>query len=185
MLYSDNCPLTPGRIKGSITGMSLLDGWVRMVMRERVVTALVEGGVDLYVLGDGWQNCPCAGNQHFHSLSRERIPLADTLAWMEDSKICLNVMPWFKAGSHDRVFNAMLRGSIALTDPSSYFQRHFLDGESVVYYSLEDLRQLPEIVHSLLAHPERAENIARNGYEQAAAFTWEHYVEELLRKIEN
>ena len=182
-LFSDNFPLTPGRIDKSIAGMSLLDGWVRMVMRERVVTALVEGGVDLHVLGDGWQNCPCAGNRHLHSLSKERIPLADTLAWMENAKINLNVMPWFKAGSHDRVFNAMLRGSVALTDPSSYFQKYFRDGKSIIYYCLKELEKLPEIVHSLLAHPEQAEAIAVNGYEQAEAFTWEKYVEDLLIKI--
>lgn len=182
-LFSDNYPLTPGRIDEAVTGMSLLDGWVRMVMRERVVTALVEGGVDLHVLGDGWQNCPCAGNPKLHSLSRERIPLGDTLAWMEDARINLNVMPWFKAGSHDRVFNAMLRESVVLTDPSSYFQRYFRDRESIVYYSLEELEMLPEIVRGLLAHPEEAEAIARDGYEKAAAFTWEHYVEDLLEKI--
>ncbi len=183
-LFSDNRPLTPGKINGAVTGMSLLDGWIRMVMRERVVTALVEGGVDLYVLGDGWQNCPCAGNPHLHSLSKERIPLADTLAWMENARINLNIMPWFKAGSHDRVFNAMLRGSVALTDPSNYFQRYFKDQESVVYYSLEELEQLPETVLHLLANPDHAKSIAMNGYEKAKIFTWDNYIEDLLVKIE-
>lgn len=183
-LLSDNYPLTPARIDGTITGMSLLDGWVRMVMRERVVTALVEGGIDIHVLGDGWQNCPCAGRPRLHMLSRERIPLADTLTWMEKARINLNIMPWFKAGSHDRVFNAMLRKSIALTDPSSYFQKYFIDMDSIVYYSLENLKQLPETVRTLLSHPEQAEAIAENGYNKAEAFTWKHYVEDLLLKIE-
>ncbi len=183
-LFSGNFPLTPGRIDGAITGMSLLDGWVRMVMRERVITALVEGGIDIHVLGDGWQNCPCVGNPRLHSLSRERIPLADTLAWMEKARINLNVMPWFKAGSHDRVFNAMLRESVALTDSSSYFRKYFPDGDSIVYYSLENLESLPETVRLLLSHPEQAEIIARNGYRKAGAFTWEHYVDDLLIKIE-
>lgn len=184
-LFSGSRPLTPGRIDQTITGMSLLDGWVRMVMRERVVTTLVESGIDLHVLGDGWQNCPCAENQRLHRLSAERIPLADTLAWMENARINLNIMPWFKAGSHDRVFNAMLRGSVALTDPSSYFQKYFRDQDSIVYYSLKNLEQLPEIVRGLLTHPDQAETIAGNGYEKAAAFTWENYAEDLLMKIEN
>lgn len=183
-LFSGNVPLTPTRINETITGTSLLDAWVRMVMRERVVTALVEGGVDLHVLGDGWQDCPGAESGRIHRLSKERIPLGDTLQWMENSKICLNVMPWFKAGSHERVFNAMLRSSLVLTDPSSYLQKHFRDGESIVYYSLKELEKLPEIVRSLLENQEQAEAIAANGYEQAEAFTWEHYVENLLAKME-
>ena len=57
-LFPEGWPVTPDRIDGAVSGMSLLDGWVRMVTRERVVTALAEGGVDIHVLGDGWQNCP-------------------------------------------------------------------------------------------------------------------------------
>ncbi len=183
VLLSNSIPLTPGRIDQTIAGMSLLDGWVRMVMRERVVTALVEGGVDIHVLGDGWQNCPCAESPRLHILSKERIPLADTLAWMENARINLNVMPWFKEGSHDRVFNSMLRGSVALTDPSGFFRKYFKDRESIVYYSLDNLEELPGIVRGLLAHPEKAEGIVRSGYEKAAAFAWENYVENLLMKI--
>lgn len=180
----ENGPLTPDRIDREIPGMNLLEGWVRMAARERVVTALVDGGVDFYVLGAGWQDCPCGEKEQFHSLSRELIPFGDTLTWMENARINLNVMPWFKAGSHDRVFNAMLRESVALTDPSSYLRQHFQDGTSVVYYSLEDLGSLPGTVRSLLAHPDQGEMIARTGYEKAAAFTWDSYVRELLAKVE-
>lgn len=166
----------PGRIYDEIPGMNLLEGWVRMTVRERVVTALVKGGAGLHVLGSGWQDCPCAGEETFHILSEDLIPFEDTLAWMENAKINLNIMPWFKAGSHDRVFNAMLRQSVALTDPSTYFRRQFQDGE--------DLGRLPETVRGILAHPDQGEMIARTGYEKAAAFTWENYAEELMAKVE-
>lgn len=183
-LFAGNESLNPEKVRKELPGMNLLEGWIRMLMRERIVTALVEGGVDLYILGDGWQDCPCEGNKRFHSLSKNLIPFPETLVWMEHAKINLNVMPWFKAGSHDRVFNAMLRESVALTDSSSYFRQHFRDGESIVYYSLKESERLPETVRSLLSHPDRAETIARTGYEKALAFTWENYVEDLLVKIE-
>lgn len=182
--FSGHSPLTPDEIYEEIPGMNLLEGWVRMTVREQVVTALVEGGVDLYVMGTGWQDCPCVENKRFHTISKELIPLPETLTWMENAKINLNIMPWFKAGSHDRVFNAMLRESVALTDPSSFFERYFRDGESIVYYSLEALERLPGTVSHLLSHPDEAEAIARNGYEEAAAFAWENYVEELLKKVD-
>lgn len=178
-------PLYPGKIDDEIPGMNLLEGWVRMAARERVVMALVKGGEELYVLGAGWQDCPCAGEEGFHLLSKELIPFVDTLEWMENARINLNIMPWFKAGSHDRVFNAMLRESVALTDSSSYFRQHFRDGETIVYYSLENIGRLPEMVRGLLAHPAKGEAIARAGYEKAAAFTWQNYVKELLAKVEN
>ena len=77
----------------------------------------------------------------------------------------------------------MLRGSVALTDPSGFFRKYFKDRESIVYYSLDNLEELPGIVRGLLAHPEKAEGIVRSGYEKAAAFAWENYVENLLMKI--
>ena len=39
-------------------------------------------------------------------------------------------------------------------------------------------------VGGLLAHPGQKEAIARTGYEKAAAFIRENYVEELLAKVE-
>lgn len=183
--FSGKYPLTSDQIDKEIPGMNLLEGWLRMTVREYVITSLIKGGVDLYILGSGWQNCSCAENKCFHNLSKELIPYPNTLSWMENAKISLNVMPWFKAGSHDRIFNAMLRKSIALSDPSSYLQKYFQDRDSIVYYSLQDLDRLPEIVHDLLTHPDQAETIAENGYQKAEAFTWKNYVEELLVKIED
>ncbi|MEI3201212.1 MAG: hypothetical protein V8S21_04415 [Lachnospira eligens] len=59
---------------------------------------------------------------------------------ISQAKISLNVMPWFKKGAHDRVFNTMLNGGVALTDTSLFYENTFADGENVLFYSLEDLR---------------------------------------------
>ena len=44
---------------------------------------------------------------------------------MYDSKIVLNTMTWFKDGTHDRVFNGMLAGAVAVTDSSIYMKENF------------------------------------------------------------
>ena len=82
---------------------------------------------------------------------------------MRDARIALNVMPWFKDGAHDRVFTAMLQGTVALTDDSRYLREECRDGENICFYSLRALEQLPDQVVSLLEDPVRMAELAERG----------------------
>lgn len=74
------------------------------------------------------------------------------LPLMNDSKIVLNTMTWFKAGAHDRIFNGMLAGAAVVTDDSTYLRRTFTDGKELVMFSLKELQTLPERVFDLFGH---------------------------------
>ncbi len=50
---------------------------------------------------------------------------------ISQAKISLNVMPWFKEGAHDRVFNSMLNGAVCFTDWSLYFEENMKVGGSL------------------------------------------------------
>ncbi|WP_187305638.1 glycosyltransferase [Lachnospira eligens] len=97
---------------------------------------------------------------------------------ISQAKISLNVMPWFKMGAHDRVFNTMLNGGVALTDTSLFYENTFADGENVLFYSLEDLRdyeksgydeciaaRITDKVKCALADTKHLQEIADSGYE--------------------
>jgi len=91
------------------------------------------------------------------------------LKMLADSRIALNVMPWFKQGAHNRVFNAMLCGTVSLTDSSVYLKEIIKDGQQAVFYELNDWDGLSERVEYLLSHVSEAEEIAVSGYQFAAA----------------
>ena len=92
-------------------------------------------------------------------------------------------MPWFKDGAHDRVFTAMLQHTLSLTDDSRYLREIAADGKALVYYSLEQREQLPELVRELLAKPETCTQIAENGYRLAEReHTWKQRARELVTK---
>ncbi len=93
--------------------------------------------------------------------------------YMADARINLNVMPWFKAGAHDRIFNTLLRRSLPLTDPSSWLAEHFTDGVDLVFYDLDHLERLPDLAGRLLTDPAKAEGIIQKGYEKVSrGLTW-------------
>ncbi len=160
-----------------------VDWAIRMYVREHVVTVLAEAGFELYLLGRGWENHPSSGLSNVHRID-DRIPYGETLAYMADAKINLNVMPWFKAGTHDRIFNTLLQHSVPLTDPSIWITDNFMDGVDIALYDLKHLEELPALVHTLLTDTTLAENIIQNGYEKVSRnLTWGNCADWILEAI--
>lgn len=161
-----------------------VDWAIRMYHRGRVVTALAEAGLDLWLLGPGWEDHPSAGHPNVHRLDTQ-VPYRETLRYMADARINLNVMPWFKAGTHDRIFNTLLRHSLPLTDPSSWLTEHFTDGEDIVFYDLDHLEQLPSRARKLLEDPDMAEAIIQKGSAKVSReLTWSDCVDQILEATE-
>ncbi|MCI8402897.1 MAG: glycosyltransferase family 1 protein [Lachnospiraceae bacterium] len=161
--------------------LSQMTDWaVRMYQRERVVTVLAEAGFQLHLLGRGWENHPAAGLPNVRRIS-DRIPYGETLSYMANAKINLNVMPGFKAGTHDRIFNTLLQRSVPLTDSSLWLDENFVDGQEIALYDLKALDQLPAIANRLLTDVPYAENIIQNGHELVLRnLTWSHCADWVL-----
>lgn len=170
-------------LKQMFSASDCVDWAIRMYQRERVVTALAEAGLTIHLLGRGWEKHPCAGLPNVHRID-DRIPYGDTLAYMADARINLNVMPGFKEGTHDRIFNTLLQRSVPLTDSSSWIRDNFTDGVDIALYDLDRLELLPEIARRLLADEGLAERIIENGYSKVAgAFTWSHCADRILETV--
>lgn len=106
------------------------------------------------------------------------------LPLMNDAKIVLNTMTWFKAGAHDRIFNGMLAGAAVVTDDSSYLQREFTDGRELVMFSLKEMKSLPERVFELFGHMQSAQQMADRGYQAAKEkHTWKNRAEFIEEEI--
>lgn len=160
-----------------------LDWAVRMHYRGLVVKTLAKAGFHLHLLGRGWENHPSVMLPNVHHIN-DRIPYGETFSYMADAKINLNVMPWFKAGTHDRIFNTLLQHSVPLTDSSSWIDENFTDGKDIALYDLKHLDRLPDMVDRLLTDTELAETIIANGYEKIAKdFTWSNCVDQILKHI--
>lgn len=160
-----------------------LDWMMRLHQRERVVQVLAEAGFELWLLGRGWENHPSAGLLNVHRID-DRIPFAQTLPYMADAKICLNVMPWFKSGTHDRIFNTFLQHSLPLTDPSSWIEENYVPGEEIAFYHLDHLEELPAITEHFLNAEDVSQDMIEKGYEKTRKhYTWKNCVDQILSAI--
>lgn len=160
-------------IKTCMPHMIFIDLYVRFAFRAKAVQTLVDAGFHVDVFGGGWENleCKCKENLRIHGM----LDSAECLEKICDSKISLNVMPWFKDGAHDRVFNSMLNQAVCLTDTSKYLKEILKDGEQVVFYELNHWDDLIEKVEYLLTHEREAEQIALSGQQYARTYhTWKN-----------
>jgi hypothetical protein len=160
-------------LKTLLWGAEAMDWAVRMYYRESVVTVLAEAGMEICLLGEGWENHPAAELNNVHRVAGQ-VPYRETLTYMADARINLNVMPGFKDGTHDRIFNTLLQRSVPLTDSSAWIDENFMDGVDIALYDLKQLEKLPEIARKLLEDDELAERIIENGYQKVAGtLTWD------------
>ena len=150
----------------AMSGMIWIDLFIRSYVREKVVQTLADAGIIVRVFGADWEKIHCKKPQNVRT-SGGKVNSAACVQAMRDARIALNVMPWFKDGAHDRVFTAMLQGTVALTDDSRYLREECRDGENICFYSLRALEQLPDQVVSLLEDPVRMAELAERGYRMA------------------
>lgn len=182
-LLENNIHLTDGELCDFIEKIHYIDLLAVSHYREAAVRVLVEAGINVTLYGTGWDDCEwlSAPNLHFGG----RISADAVVEQMADAKIVLNTMTWFKDGSHDRVFNGMLAGAVAVTDSSVYMHETFngdpLDSSAeLVMFELNQISRLPETVKALLQDPARMQQIADTGRKKALAnHTWQARAREL------
>lgn len=149
---------------------------IRFYYRAKVITALADSGIKIDTYGAGWDMADCAHPENI--IVHGNVNSRECLDMISQSKISVNVMPWFKNGAHDRIFNSMLNGAAVVSDSSAYLDKCF-DDDSILFYKLNDLRSkdgceaLGESVKKLLADKDRLVSMTANAYRICAdKHTW-------------
>lgn len=176
-LVAAGLTLPDPELKDVIADLHFVDLYAVSYYREKTVQVLAEHGIPIEIYGAGWQNCSWIQRPNVHY--KGKIPAREVVVKMQDAKIVLSTMTWFKDGTHDRVFNGMLQGAVAVTDTSGYMKEEFrgFDHKSwqgeLVFFELQELQKLPCRVQELLDHPKQAQQIADCGYLKAKqSHTW-------------
>jgi len=159
-----------------------VDVFVRMYFRGKVLNQVVQTGIPVTVIGRGWEGF--WKNKPSNVTIIPGVCFSEVFSYMEDAQITLNVMPWFKAGSHDRIFNTLMHYSCPLTDTSSWLLKNLEPDRECSYYSLEKLDELPGIIYKLLNHPEWRQSIIERGREKVESrYTSKQMAETVLRYL--
>jgi hypothetical protein len=158
-----------------------VDGFVRAYVRDQVMLHIVDAGFPVHIYGEGWEKFAC---RHPQNLLLHEGYGETSLSALGNTKISLNVMPWFRGGIQERNIAAMLSGAVSLTDSSTYLEENFTDGEDIALYSLQQLDDLPQKISSLLEDEEKGKKIAEAGYQKAIEHhTWSHRISSMMETL--
>ena len=152
--------------------------YVCALFRKNIISELVKAKIPMTIIGHGWR--------HVKELSKAEhvkifppVSFADTFSYMADSKMVLNIMPWFKNGLHDRIFSSMLCKSVCLTDDSACLNEYFDISKDLILYDINRLDILGDIVSDAFKDGEKLQLTAQNGYKKASLHTWEAHCRKL------
>lgn len=147
--------------------------------RRKTVEVLLKAGLNIHVFGNSWKGSPLC--KYPGLIYHEQAVGEQALKVYGNSKLSLNIMTWHKDGFTERIANAMLQKSVVVTDRTVYLEKNFADGEEMLIFGLDNLKELPERVKALLGDEEQRKKIAECGYRKAKkGHTWYKRAEQLL-----
>jgi hypothetical protein len=146
----------------------IIDKYYRNYLREKCVLSILANDINITVCGMGWDKFKEKNNitKNFEILDTNMSYL-DVLKAISDSKVVLNVSPFFIEGIHDRVSNAMLNGAVSLSDRSGFLTENFNDREEILYYSWNRLDASIKSIKKYLSDDDKLQNIADRAYLKA------------------
>lgn len=155
--------------------MVFIDLFVRTYYRCNMVKVLSESGYKIHLVGKDWDKMETSKPENLIYTS-QMMTSADCVTVLNDSKLSLNIMPWFKDGSHDRIFSSMLASCVCVTDSSKYLDEVITPWKDYVPFSLGHDEELVCNVEKVLNDENLAEIISFEGRQLAKSrFTWKEF----------
>jgi hypothetical protein len=149
---------------------------MRADYRLKVLKALDDAGIKVTIMGNGWEYAKFKNHELYPSAE-----YYDAMALMCKSRVSMNASPQFFTGTHERVFMAMLNGSLAFTSRSTYYDAHFTDGQHYLGYDLPSLHEGIDKLKAILGSPAKLAEIRQQALTVAIReHTWESRAERIL-----
>ncbi|SFL45519.1 glycosyltransferase family protein [Pelosinus propionicus] len=181
VLKARNYTLSPEFFQRLLCLSVHVDYYVRSIRRGKLISELAKLGASLNIYGNGWEDLSCTKTINVH----KAVNFQEALLLMADAKITLNLVNSFSYGSHERVFSAMLNGSVALTDSNGYWRDEFEQDKEIVTYSTLKVDELPQVTATLLADIPRLNSIAEAGQKKVEQnHTWKARAQEIIKLVQ-
>ncbi len=161
-----------------------INRYITQYMREEAIRYLAASGITIHLFGNGWDVLDDLGK---NVIVHGGVSYQESFEIYQNTKICLNVMPWFKDGFHDRIASIMNAGSVVMTDSSRYLDEVIAkeNGEVMILYDITKPQEVGDIVKSALDDTEHLDSIAMAGEDFSKRhFGWETRVDELIKIIQ-
>ena len=112
------------------------------------------------------------------------LPYSQTFEVLQKSKICLNSTPFFKNGSHERLFAGLSSGCTVLTSENLFPREVFGEDKGVEYYRFDERGHVNDLINEILSdEPSRMEKVSIGKEIVRLEHTWDNRAELLLQTM--
>lgn len=112
------------------------------------------------------------------------VSFQEGLEILKQSKIVLNSMPFFKHGTHERVFSALACGAVPITTNTPFWKENFAEGKELLLYRNNQLQEVDVVIQEILANePLRAAIAEQGALNVEENHTWDQRVELIQQTI--
>ena len=148
--------------------------------RYKLINTLISSNIKVNVFGESWSDCPLRSNPNL-IWHKADLSTQECLDIWQQSKITVNIMSWHRNAITERIANSMLQKTVVITERNPYLEGQFQDGRDIIFYELNHLNKVPQIIKSLLNSPDKLIEIGECGYKKALkSHTWDCRADKLL-----
>lgn len=168
---------------------SYLDNYTRGKDRVDLIRAIKDAKV--HVFGDLMTGHPAFQRGWSYYLGKQKnvtvhpaVPFGESLRILQQSKICLNSIPCFRHGSHERIFTGLGSGALPITSDSTFWRERFKIGEDFLIYQSGNWGWVNDQVNDLLSDAKKRKAMVSSGRAKVMRdHTWDKRVEQLLKEV--
>lgn len=167
-----------------------VDNYMRGKDRTELIRSIKNAHV--HVFGDlCWRNeQPIWGWEHSlkgmeNVTIHPAVTFEDSMEILKQSKLCLNSMPFFKNGTHERIFTGLACESLPITTDNLWIRNNFEHGKDILIYRPYHWNEVDEWVQDYLNHPAKLKEAVARGREKVMKeHTWDVRVQQLFDGFE-
>lgn len=169
---------------------SYVDNYARGYDRLELVKSIKD--VEVHVFGGpGWMRGVESLKSWDEALKGQKnivvhppINYEESLEVLRQSHVCLNSMPFFKHGMHERLLNGLAGGCLVVNSDNLYVREHFGEVLGVLQYQYTNRSAVNEWLPVWLKDHERREAAVSRGRRFLIEnHTWDHRAEEILEQV--
>lgn len=168
-----------------ILALAEIEGYIKGKDRVELIRGIKDANV--HVFGAPSKTAPWEnyfGDSYPNVTVHDPLPYEEVIEVMKKSKIVLNSCPWSKNGVHERIFAGIACGAAVITNGNRYIQKHFTDGDDIVFYQHGRWDKVNDHLNALLSDDAKR----RTFVNKARAIvkenhTWDHRVQTLLQEL--
>lgn len=158
---------------------SLLE-YIKIYRRIKAVSFLVDNGIKPDVFGGGWENTFYADKLNIHGA----ITYPESIKVISQAKILFQDQAEFNDGAHDRVFTAMLNGTVVVSEYSKYLAEEFEDGKDIFLYDWKNGAARLNMLNNILCNKSMYDKIIISAYNKTnERHRWINRAKQIINEV--